>query len=112
MTRRICLMISLLVLVLATGCSAADGGADSGTQAPAAIQSYLEALVAKDANQMIALSCSEWEPQARLEFELICCGKGSAGGPSLPGCWSGRGNTACELHRGNHCQLRRRRSGD
>ena len=41
---------------------------NSAAGAPAAVEGYLQALVAKDENQMINLSCAAWEAQAKQEF--------------------------------------------
>jgi hypothetical protein len=60
------LIPGLIILALfIAGCNGV-GSQDSG---PAAIEAYLQALIAKDLNQMINLSCAEWESQARLEYE-------------------------------------------
>ncbi len=37
--------------------------------AAGAVENYVNALVKKDVNRMSALSCAEWEPQARMEFD-------------------------------------------
>lgn len=47
--------------------TAACGTAQPVDQAPAAVESYLQARVAGNAEQMIALSCSDWEAKARIE---------------------------------------------
>jgi hypothetical protein len=52
-----------LILLLA-GCS--NQGAGNGPAG--AIEAYLKALVAKDENQVITLSCGAWEEQARQEL--------------------------------------------
>lgn len=57
------LLSSLFLAILAISCSPASSGG------PEAIESYLEALVARDLNQMINYSCSEWEDDARQEFD-------------------------------------------
>jgi len=60
------LAISMLLLSLGfLGCSSSKP-ADPGV---IGIEAYLQALINKDINQMINLSCSEWESQARLEFD-------------------------------------------
>jgi hypothetical protein len=42
----------------------------SGADAPArAVEDYLNALVAKDANRLTTLSCGEWEDDALLELD-------------------------------------------
>ena len=45
----------------------ACGTAQPVDQAPAAVESYLQARVVGNAEQMIALSCSDWETKARIE---------------------------------------------
>jgi hypothetical protein len=47
---------------------AACNGNNPNLGAPAAIQTYLQALVDRDVNQMIASSCAAWESQARVEL--------------------------------------------
>ncbi len=59
--------LTMLVVILATlfliACT-------SKTDAPAkAVEDYLNALVAKDANRLSALSCSDWEDDALLELD-------------------------------------------
>ena len=45
------------------------GCSPSVTGPPNAVESYFEALAAKDQNKMINLSCTAWEAQARLEYD-------------------------------------------
>jgi hypothetical protein len=56
--------IFLLVLLALSACNGASGS----DGAPAAVEGYLQALVAKNENQMINLSCAAWEAQAKQEF--------------------------------------------
>jgi hypothetical protein len=57
--------ISFTILI-ALALSACGSSAD----APAsAVEAYLEALVAKDANRLTTLSCGEWEDDALLELD-------------------------------------------
>jgi hypothetical protein len=65
MSRRlwIILVIAGAVVLLLTACGGSGGGAVS------AVETYLNALVAKDANQMIAVSCADWEASARRELD-------------------------------------------
>ncbi len=37
--------------------------------AAGAVENYINALVNKDVNRMTALSCADWEPDARMEFD-------------------------------------------
>ena len=62
------IIVSLLVL---TGCNKAN----PVDQAPAAVEAYLQALVAKDANQMINLSCAAWEAGAKQELNSFAAVK-------------------------------------
>jgi hypothetical protein len=39
--------------------------------AASAVENYLNALVAKDAGRVSALSCADWEPQALLELDSL-----------------------------------------
>jgi hypothetical protein len=65
--RRLLFPLLLIVMVASglVGCSA--GAASSG---PAqAVQSYLQALSAKDATKLANLSCKTWESQATMELD-------------------------------------------
>lgn len=54
----------LLVAVFLTAC--ASNNADAPAQA---VENYLNALVAKDADRLSTLSCGEWEDDALLELD-------------------------------------------
>jgi len=58
------LSIFLLALLVLSACNTGTGA----TGAPAAVEGYLQALIAKNENQMINLSCAAWEAQARQEL--------------------------------------------
>jgi len=58
------IVLSLLGSVI-SGCSADN----SSATAAGGIQVYYEALIAKDADQLINSSCADWEAQAQLELE-------------------------------------------
>jgi hypothetical protein len=58
------LSLILLAWLALSACNALNNTAS----APAAVEGYLQALVAKDENQMINLSCAAWEAQAKQEF--------------------------------------------
>jgi hypothetical protein len=48
------------------------GACDSNsTDAAAAIQSYYQALVAKNAEKLVGYSCTSWEDNARTELESL-----------------------------------------
>ncbi len=66
MRKLIALMIALCAALAACG----GGGAPASNPATTA-QSYIQARVKSDVNQMIALSCAAWEPNARLEAQSI-----------------------------------------
>ena len=67
-------------------------GCQSQASASASIQAYLQARVQSDVDKMIALSCPEWEAQARIEastfkalnaqLDRVSCADGSADGSS------------------------------
>jgi hypothetical protein len=66
--RKLSLILALISILLLlpfglAGCDSVDSGAT------VAIESYLKALEDKDLNQMINLSCTEWESQAKLEYD-------------------------------------------
>ena len=61
------LIIFLTVMIatlLLTACGAQTGAAPAN-----AVENYLNALVAKDANRLTTLSCGEWEEDALLELD-------------------------------------------
>lgn len=53
-------ILSIAGLLWLTGCKSQASAAES-------IQAYLQARVQSDVDKMIALSCPEWEAQARIE---------------------------------------------
>ena len=55
----------LFTVLIALALSACGSGADAPARA---VESYLEALVAKDANRLTTLSCGEWEDDALIEL--------------------------------------------
>jgi hypothetical protein len=56
------LLISAVVLV---GCGASGGGGD----AAAAVEDYLQAIVDKEPDTVVNLSCAAWEVDARTEVD-------------------------------------------
>ena len=60
----IVILLSALALLLA---------ACGPSKAPAAraVEDYLNALVSKDENKLVALSCADWESSATLEFDSL-----------------------------------------
>jgi hypothetical protein len=66
------LLFSGLMVLVNTGCA---GSAKPNNSAAAVVEAYLQALAAKDVNQMVNLSCAAWEPQARLEYDSFAAVK-------------------------------------
>jgi len=58
----------VLVIILSTLALAACASGNSDASAKA-VEDYLDALVAKDADQLSTLSCGEWEDDALLELD-------------------------------------------
>jgi hypothetical protein len=84
----------LLLLLALSACN--DGGGSTG-EPQAAVEGYMHALVDKDENRMINLSCAAWEAQARLDYNsfaavelklknLECQQAGQAGEYTLVSC--------------------------
>lgn len=61
MKKRLLLWILTSALLALAGCSSRDS-------APGAIEAYLKALAAKDANQLVNSACAAWEQQAQQEL--------------------------------------------
>jgi len=87
------MFISLLFSLLMAGCNGKSASGDS----PSAVEAYLQALVARDANKMMNVSCAAWEPQAKIEYDsfaavkltmkdLTCKETGKDGSASLVSC--------------------------
>ena len=64
------LLVSMLVVV---GCSAETPEAATTNQTPAAqtLQTYLQALVEKDEDALVRMTCADWEANALLEFDAF-----------------------------------------
>lgn len=60
------MMIALVAVLAACG----GGGAPAGNPVTT-VENYIQARVKGDVNQMIAVSCGAWEPNARLEAQSI-----------------------------------------
>lgn len=76
--------------------SACGGGANQNA-APKAVEDYLQALVAQDADKLAGLSCADWEEDALLELDSFqgvtarldapaCAVTGEDGGAKLVTC--------------------------
>ncbi len=85
------LLFIILTTAILAGCSADK---DNAAQA---IEGYLQALVAKDQNKVISLSCASWESQAQTEVDsfgavtakldsLSCQETGKDGNKTLVSC--------------------------
>jgi hypothetical protein len=72
-------MLVLIPILILTAC----GGAAQSSSAPAAIESYLNALVARDSARLIGLSCAAWEKDARQELDSFAAVKAEL---KNPGC--------------------------
>jgi hypothetical protein len=60
-------LVTILSTLLLTACAS---NASKNDNAPAkAVEDYLNALVAKDANRLSTLSCGKWEDSALLELD-------------------------------------------
>jgi hypothetical protein len=61
-------VVLIIISVLAVGGLAACSGQDAPAQA---IEAYLQALVEKDADRLVNLSCADWESDARVEVDSL-----------------------------------------
>jgi hypothetical protein len=88
----VCYFALAILLVACQASTNADPAA-----APKVVESYLQARVKADVNQMIALSCAAWESQAKVEastFQSLkaeiegmnCSVSGSEGENAFVGC--------------------------
>lgn len=66
--------LGLAAILLTIGVAGCSSPGQSGG-APEAVESYLQALVKQDLNQMIAASCSDWEAQAKVEHDSFAAVK-------------------------------------
>ena len=62
--------VMLCIGFVLTACSGAGSN-----NAPKAVETYLQALVAGDLNQMISASCADWEAQAKIESDSFAAVK-------------------------------------
>jgi hypothetical protein len=58
----------LLLSALLVGCTSQVGPNDGAAKA---VETYIQALADKNADQMIATSCAAWEEQAQLELDAF-----------------------------------------
>jgi hypothetical protein len=64
MKHRIIFISILLIMLLSAACSS-----DHELSAAIAVEQYYQALVEKNENKMIDLSCAAWEPDAKLMYD-------------------------------------------
>lgn len=88
--------LPLLAILAASFALTSCGSSDSGASA-AAVESYLNALVAKDAERLPTLVCGDWEEDALIELDSLqavsarlegvsCTQTGSDGATALVDC--------------------------
>ena len=86
------LLLALTATLLLTACSSSSG--DASAQA---VENYLEALVAKDADLIPTLVCGDWEDEAFIELDsfqavtarledVACSQTGTEGDSALVNC--------------------------
>src|SRR5688572_1809863 len=63
---RLWIVLLLIAAVVLVGCSAGGGG-DAAT----AVEDYLQAIVDKEPDTVINLSCAAWEEDARTEVDSL-----------------------------------------
>lgn len=91
---RIFILMGFAFILIMTSCS---GNKSTATTPEGVVESYLNALVAKDGNTMAALSCKDWEPSALMELDsfsavkvrlegLACVQSGTTGSDILVTC--------------------------
>ena len=64
MRTRFLIMFMVFAILLLSACASSSDNASAK-----AVEDYLNALVAKDANRLTTLSCGEWEEDALLELD-------------------------------------------
>jgi hypothetical protein len=57
-------LAGILICLTIAGCQSRMAGQD----APATIEAYIQALLERDLNKAVNLSCASWEEQARVEY--------------------------------------------
>ena len=89
--------IMILTMAVLAVFLAACGSAEQVGDPSEAVESYLQALVDRDSNRMIANSCADWESGARLEHDafaavtlnlesVACQQTGEQGDAAVVGC--------------------------
>ena len=89
--------LAIILLALALVLAACGGVQPAGDGAAQAVESYLDALVNKDADRLMSLSCAAFEADATLELDAFqaveatlkdasCAQTGSEGDTALVAC--------------------------
>ena len=87
----------MVLLMACQSSSGADPAGQNPAGAPKVVETYLQARVKADVNQMIALSCAAWESQAKVEAStfqslkaeiegMTCAVSGSEGSATFVAC--------------------------
>ena len=63
--------LTVLTIILSTFFLSACASSDNSTAPAKAVQEYLNTLVAKDANRLPTLVCSDWENDAFIELDSL-----------------------------------------
>ncbi len=94
MMRRFTVVLIIISALAVTGLTACSGGQDAPAQT---VEAYLQALVDKDADRVVNLSCADWEADAVVEVDSLeavgarlegveCASSGSEGDETLVTC--------------------------
>ncbi len=89
--------IGIILFLFISGGLAACNSAGSGSNPTAAVETYVGALVARDANALINAACASWEANAKQELDsfaavtvtlqdMQCQESGKGGNMVLVGC--------------------------
>jgi hypothetical protein len=67
------IVLLILLAFMQVACQKSQASSVSGV-----VEDYFEALVAKDANQAVNLSCADWEEQAQLDADTFAINPATA----------------------------------
>jgi hypothetical protein len=100
MTKWILTVVFLIGLVLSAGCTPEASAPAPAGNSPAvqALETYLQALVNKDEDTLVRLTCADWEMDALLEYDAFGGVETSLDGLSCRQVESGEGTASvvCE----------------
>jgi hypothetical protein len=68
MMRRFTLVLIIISVLAVLGLAACSGGQDAPAKA---VEAYLQALVDKDTDRVVNLSCADWEADASVEVDSL-----------------------------------------